>query len=326
MVSVVIPVYNVESYLYRCVQSVLRQTYSDLEIILVDDGSTDGSGELCNQLALTDKRIRVIHQQNQGLSGARNTGIQLATGDHIAFLDSDDEWLLDTGLDMILNKSDVLTDLIFFKITDIWNNRRTNNADYDIGTISNLPNAQAVFAYLIQAQIFRMSACSLLVRRNLLVERNIFFPIGYISEDLQWSLHLWQHAANVKFTNIEFYGYYHRAESLSTTASLHAYNSYDKMFSFWKEQCDKNCINASAIRIYMANLWVSRGYAYHQLKDTDKIAAFTVLKKHTDLLRYSATPKARRVKLFVQLFGLNNTLYILGFYWRLRSLIKGHVV
>ena len=79
-VSVVIPVYNVKPYLERCVNSVLRQTYKDLEIILVDDGSTDGSGELCNDMATRDQRICVIHQENQGLSGARNTGIQQATG------------------------------------------------------------------------------------------------------------------------------------------------------------------------------------------------------------------------------------------------------
>jgi len=80
-VSVVIPVYNVERYLERCVQSVLRQTYKDLEIILVDDGSTDGSGELCDKIAERDSRVRVIHQENQGLSGARNTGIHQATGE-----------------------------------------------------------------------------------------------------------------------------------------------------------------------------------------------------------------------------------------------------
>ena len=90
-VSVVIPVYNVRLYLERCVQSVLRQTYKDLEIILVDDGSKDDSGKLCDQLALSDQRIRVIHQENQGLSGARNTGIRQATGEYIIFLDSDDE-------------------------------------------------------------------------------------------------------------------------------------------------------------------------------------------------------------------------------------------
>ncbi len=90
LVSVVIPVYNVEQYLNECVDSVLNQTYSDYEIILVDDGSTDNSGKLCDDYLSVDNRIKVIHRENGGLSAARNTGMDAATGDYIYFLDSDD--------------------------------------------------------------------------------------------------------------------------------------------------------------------------------------------------------------------------------------------
>lgn len=90
MISVIIPVYNVERYLEECISSVVQQTYRDLEIILVDDGSTDGSGALCDAAAEKDARIRVIHQENRGLSGARNTGLSVMTGESVFFLDSDD--------------------------------------------------------------------------------------------------------------------------------------------------------------------------------------------------------------------------------------------
>lgn len=89
-VSVIIPVYNVEKYLFRCVKSVIDQTYENIEIILIDDGSEDNSGKLCDNYVQLDNRIKVIHQQNGGLSSARNKGIELATGDAICFLDSDD--------------------------------------------------------------------------------------------------------------------------------------------------------------------------------------------------------------------------------------------
>lgn len=89
-ISVIVPVYKVEAYLERCVRSLCRQTYTNLEIILVDDGSPDRSGELCDQMALEDPRISVVHKRNGGLSDARNAGIERATGDYIAFLDSDD--------------------------------------------------------------------------------------------------------------------------------------------------------------------------------------------------------------------------------------------
>ena len=89
-VSVVIPVYNVEKYLRECVDSVLIQSYTDLEIILVDDGATDSSGKICDEYVATDKRVKVIHKENGGLSSARNIGLDSSTGQYVYFLDSDD--------------------------------------------------------------------------------------------------------------------------------------------------------------------------------------------------------------------------------------------
>ena len=89
-VSIVLPIYNVEKYLNRCIKSILNQTYSDLEVILVDDGSPDGCPRLCDEWSKKDKRIKVVHKKNAGLGMARNTGIDTATGDFICFFDSDD--------------------------------------------------------------------------------------------------------------------------------------------------------------------------------------------------------------------------------------------
>ena len=89
-VSIIIPVYNVEKFIKRCINSALSQTYLNTEIILIDDGSTDNSGKICDDAAKRDCRIRVLHQENSGLSSARNVGIELATGDALFFLDSDD--------------------------------------------------------------------------------------------------------------------------------------------------------------------------------------------------------------------------------------------
>ena len=90
LISVVVPVYNVEQYIDRCITSIEKQTYSHLQIILVDDGSTDSSGKKCDLLAKGDKRIQVIHKTNGGLSSARNEGIKVAQGEYITFIDSDD--------------------------------------------------------------------------------------------------------------------------------------------------------------------------------------------------------------------------------------------
>ena len=90
LISIIVPVYNVEAYLAKCVDSILAQTYTNLEIILVNDGSSDGCGRICDEYAKQDKRIKVIHKQNGGLSDARNVAIDVATGEFITFIDSDD--------------------------------------------------------------------------------------------------------------------------------------------------------------------------------------------------------------------------------------------
>lgn len=323
-VSVIIPVYNVKPYLERCVNSVLDQTYKDLEIILVDDGSTDGSGELCDQIAGQDNRINVVHQDNQGLSGARNAGIYLAKGEYIIFLDSDDSWLLNEGLEMLLkNVEDTTPDLIIFKNIDIWQDGHSTVVDdYDLSKIAQFADGSSVFRYLVTTQQFSMSACFLIVRRNLLTDNSILFPIGLISEDVFWSMHLWQYVNTVRLTNINLYGYYHREASITTTGSIRTYHSYDQIFSYWKKQCDEGCKNADAIRAYLANMWVNRGYGLINIKANERPEAISILKKHTDILDYGVSPKSRRVRWMLKLFGINFTAKTLGWYWCLRKFIR----
>ena len=113
-VSVVIPVYNTKTYLEQCVVSVITQTFKDLDILLIDDGSTDGSSDLCDQLAASDKRIRVIHKENEGVSAARNLGLDEATGEYVMLLDSDD-WLDMDAVETLVKKADSeSTDVLHF--------------------------------------------------------------------------------------------------------------------------------------------------------------------------------------------------------------------
>lgn len=326
-VSVVIPVYNVKPYLERCIHSVLRQTFKDLEIILVDDGSSDGSGEIADQLATLDMRIRVIHQENHGLSVARNVGLQAASGEYVIFLDSDDEWLLPDGLEIMLSKSKPETDLIVFKRVDFWKQgRRDDSADYDLETIANLPDGAAVFAYLVRIQQFQMSACFLMTRRRVLIDNEIFFPAGFADEDVSWNLRLWQFVKTVSFHNLPFYGYYHRADSLTTTYSIHVYHSNDRILTNWETSCSDGCVNHASILSFLANIWVSLGYHVHLLQDEDKPEAIRLLKKHKGILRYATTPKTRRTAILVKTIGVKWTAVVLGVYWHLRTAVTGNVV
>ncbi len=325
-VSVIIPVYNVKAYLERCVNSVLHQTYKDLEIILVDDGSTDGSDELCDQIATKDQRIRVIHQENQGLSGARNTGIHEARGEYLVFIDSDDLWLLEDGLETVMCHNYETTDLICFKIVDIWKDgHQSISPDYNLEIISRQPNTRSLFSYLIKYQVLRLSACLVVVRRQILIDNEIFFPPRIIGEDFFWHMHLWQHVQNVSMVNVNLYGYWHREGSITTgTISIQPYQDYDKTFTYWKEQHQNGCINGYIILAYMANIWINRGYVFYKLKDSDKPIALEILHRHADLLNYAATPKAKRTAKLYNLLGLKSTIYILSLYWRLRKHIKSN--
>ncbi len=276
---------------------------------------------MCDQIAAGEPRIRVVHQQNQGLSGARNTGIRAAKAEYVVFLDSDDEWLLPDGIEKLLLQQEH-TDLIVFKRVDVWNNKSITSLDYDIDRIAKQSSPQAIFSYLVETQQLQRSACFLLVRRQVLIDHKIFFPLKMISEDIFWNLHLWQHLTSVRFTNLDFYGYYHRESSITTTTNIRTYHSYDQIFTYWKSQCEEGCTNADAIRSFLANMWVSRGYDYYALKDAEKSEALLVLKKHTDLLNYGISPKSKRTRKMVKLIGVRATVVVLGWYWQLRSLVK----
>ena len=104
-ISVIVPIYNVGNYIEQCVNSLLKQTYRNLEIILINDGSTDGSGEICNELAQNDERVKVIHLENGGVSRARNKGLEVATGTWVAFVDGDD-WVELDIYEKLLNVSE----------------------------------------------------------------------------------------------------------------------------------------------------------------------------------------------------------------------------
>ena len=128
LVSVILPVYNVEEYLCKCVDSVLAQTYRNLEVILVDDGSMDNSSKLCEEYAKKDNRIKVIHQKNGGLSAARNTGIKIAKGKYIAFLDADDELrndFLQKMFDAIVKKDADVVNCAFYVVYGTRNKKVT---------------------------------------------------------------------------------------------------------------------------------------------------------------------------------------------------------
>lgn len=225
-ISVIVPVYRVERFLPRCVESILSQTYRNLELILVDDGSPDGSGAICDGFAERDSRVKVIHKENGGLSHARNAGIQAARGEYLAFVDGDDWIEPDTYESMLA-------------LAEKYGARVVCAGRYDeedsTGKISvGLCPRQEELLSGVQAvrRIFRWedldsSACDKLFARTLF--RDIRFPVGQVVEDVPTIYRVILLAGQAAMLPKPVYHYVHRAQSITTASfsekSFHAVQS-----------------------------------------------------------------------------------------------------
>lgn len=235
-ISVIVPVYNVERYLSRCVKSIVSQTYSNLEIILVDDGSTDSSGKLCDDFK--DIRIRVIHKKNEGLGKARNTGIKYATGKYIMFVDSDD----------YIDKT---------MIANLYNSLRKNNADTCIGgfkrvytdkseVLKNKYSNQTFYNKEILTNVLvkmfgknsrnddhiEMSVWKVLFDNQIIKTNNILFPSErkFISEDIIFDIEYFSKSRVVTMSNDDGYNYCDNDNSLTTKYNPDRFNLQKVLF------------------------------------------------------------------------------------------------
>ena len=211
-ISVVVPVYNVKKYLEKSFESIIEQKYENLEIILVDDESTDGSGELCDELAKKDSRVKVCHKTNGGISSARNYGILKATGDYILFVDSDDYIHRDM-------------------ISVLYNEIKRTNSDVAVCGVMNVYNTKEVpqcsntelvfecdrekfLKELLIGEKIPGSVCNKLMKKE--IADKLKFPLGKIYEDAFYQLDLAKEAESYVVITKPYYYYFHRGDSLTT--------------------------------------------------------------------------------------------------------------
>ena len=226
-ISVIVPVYNVEQYLERCVDSIINQTYTNLEIILVNDGSTDNSGKLCDELAKKDKRIRVIHKENGGLSDARNRGIDEAESDLVGFIDSDDYIDRDMYEILLKNLNNTDADLSMCALYDVYNN--TPEAQVTNKETWELSSEQAI-KMVMEAKILSVTAVNKLYRKSLFSD--LKFEVGKIAEDAFIMIKLLDKCEKIVATNEKKYYYVHRENSITTqkfsTKFLNVIEAYEQ--------------------------------------------------------------------------------------------------
>ncbi|MGE9896445.1 glycosyltransferase family 2 protein [Anaerovoracaceae bacterium SGI.195] len=223
--SVIIPVYNIEKYIERCVESVLDQNYSNLEIILVDDGSTDRSSEICDSLACKHNIIRAIHKSNGGQSSARNLGIDEATGEYIVFIDGDD--FIEKGMfEELMNFSNSNKyDVVGCHHKDDYDGKVIND---DRELVEFECNGIEALQYLLEGKLIPGTACAKIIKKEIL--RTIRFPIGKIYEDVFFTTELLLKTDRAHFTTKAYYHYWHRPNS--TTTENYSDKSWDIIESY----------------------------------------------------------------------------------------------
>lgn len=217
-ISVIVPIYKVENEIERCVESILNQTYQNLELILVDDGSPDNCPEICDRYSRKDSRVKVVHKENGGLSSARNAGLRAATGEFVLFVDGDDciepescERLLagmQTDMDFVVAPIKVIKE----EETFVWGQVSAQNH----GTYT--PRDFAILS--IQENDWHASACCKLYRRSFLLENDLFFKEGIFFEDTHLFLKVYFAAKKIGYVSYPFYNYFVRQGSIMQSEDL----------------------------------------------------------------------------------------------------------
>jgi glycosyltransferase involved in cell wall biosynthesis len=222
-ISVIIPVYNVEDYLAQCLDSICNQTFRDIEIICVNDGSTDHSPDILTQYSLKDERISIINQHNQGLAASRNNGLKIAKGEYVYFIDSDDylefdalERLYDS---IVSNDSDMV--LFKFQTVDDYHNVHKRGVEFKIDKIfGDIDYANFTFTYKdVKRHVMNsaFSACLKLYKRDFIADAS--FPIGLNFEDVPVHVKLMLEAQRLSFVPESFYNYRSNPDSILNSSA-----------------------------------------------------------------------------------------------------------
>lgn len=232
LISVIVPVYKVEPLLAKCIDSICAQTYQNLEIILVDDGSPDNCGAICDEYAEKDNRIRVIHQQNAGLAGARNSGLEIANGDYIGYVDSDDHIAPDMYEILLKNIEETGADIaICGRYMEFESGKLVPMFHYPDRQV--MDSHEAVKRFLL-SDGFDAAAWDKLYRKE--IWEDMRYPLHYVSEDVPVTSRLLAKAKKVVHCGSPLYYYFQRAGSLSHAA----FNEKSAgLYYFFKDAAEK---------------------------------------------------------------------------------------
>lgn len=321
-ISVIVPVYNAEKYINECVSSIASQTYKDIEILLVDDGSKDNCPQICDNLAQGDKRISVFHKRNGGASEARNYGIQRAVGEYIIFVDADDFIIGEKSLESLINNLESLgeVDCLCFNCsyyhTDDNEFRQWN--PFKKGMLKTIPKNKALID-LVEIGSFPCSPCMKLLKRTFLIDNALYFQPGITAEDIPWFIDVLDKADSIRFLDLYAYAYRTNVAG-SVTNSGNDYKSFNNLRNVVRTEIEK-INNRSFSNEAKDALFSFLAYEYSILLGRIKSLPKNIqgyeyenLEKDSWLLDYVIHPKVRKVNAFKKIFGLRITSTLLHYY------------
>lgn len=324
--SIIVPVYKVEPYLRRCVDSLLAQNFDSFEIILVDDGSPDGCPAICDEYSQQNPRIRVIHKHNGGLSEARNFGIEAAGGEYVTFVDSDDFWKgsgILTGVWEIISRYSpdiVVSDFIkYYDDTEFYLEATPSDAGY------NGHGKLDILSYLYYKQKdLKVSACQKFINRTLISSH--LFTKGLLSEDIDWSIGLMADAKSICIYDKAYYCYRQAREgSITNTAAEKSFYSLMTIIGKWEKLIPELSVSNLEKEIYLGYLAYQLSIAmtiFPNLAKESKAAALLRLKSYRHLFNYPLNSKTSKVCNLTHLFGIRGSCMLLSFFVKARRFLK----
>lgn len=322
-VSFIIPIYKVEKYIDECVSSILNQTYTDYEIILVDDGSPDACPQICDGLAAKDGKVKVLHKKNGGLSDARSAGVEIASGDYVIFVDGDDFW---TDKDSLKNLVDTVglypeCDFVNFNCSYYYSESDSYKKWKLFDPALCKPaDKNSVLKSLVKSGVVPMSACLKIIKRTVFSEKGLTFIKGIHCEDIPWFINLLDVSDRCVFVNQYIYAYRQNVSgSISFSFGEKSFNDLLTIIRTETEKMDKRSFSEDAKKALLSFLayefCILLGYI-HRLPENLRNHYRTRLLEYRWLLDYKDNPKVKMVKVVSDLFGMRATEYILGLYMK----------
>ena len=314
--SIILPIYNVEKYLKECVDSIQAQTFKDFEIILVDDGSKDSSPAICDELAQSDSRIKVIHKPNGGQSTARNMGLEKAEGKYVIYLDSDDFITSDSFFQDIYNKiQETDSDIVLYKYSKyIDDTKALEKCTFTLDFAESITDSEEMLETLVKKDAYYGMAWVKAFRREMAIENGVVFDTNLVCEDMDWYFNLVLCAEKISAIDKSYIAYRQRAGSVTSTLKLRNLTDYIFTMERWNEKIKSSDMSEKkknalmgALAKYYSNMFIT----YIRVKDPEKKKHVKRIKAISDILNYSQSTRPQQIKKVYKLVGFKGVTLML---------------